>query len=288
MESFLKWLSTPYYFNPSKWFKLKASFSLALLVFVFLYVFRPFSISSLSDNIILEYTLGIGLVSFLSSLYLFFIPSFIFKNFFNEDNWTIGRNLLFIFMSLLFVGSILWVFASFYRTNNHISHISYPLFLAYTYLTGSFPIFLLIVINEKKVRLRREKRAKEIKIIKSKENNIHKKEIIIYAENNKEYLKVVVDKLVYITSQGNYASFFFVKDNDLKEKVLRVTLNKITKELESFDTIIRCHKSYLINKDFIDSISGNARGYLIQSSLVPFQIPVSRSFCKESLEKIAK
>lgn len=289
MVSFLKWLSTPYYFNPSKKFKLKASILLGLLVFAFLYIFRPFSISSLDESLILNYTLVISLVSFISSLYMFFIPPLLFKDFFNEDQWTIGRNLLFIFISILCIGTILWLFANFYRTNNQVSQISYLTFLTYTFLTGSLPVLFLVLLNEKNVRLKRIKRAKEITIIpKTKEKKKSQKEIRIYAENNKEFLNVVVDQLVYITSQGNYASFFFQKDDDLKEEVLRVTLNKVTRELETFDSIIRCHKSYIINKDFIDHVSGNARGYLLHSKLIPFQIPVSRSFSKESLEKIAK
>jgi len=66
--------------------------------------------------------------------------------------------------------------------------------------------------------------------------------------------------------------------------ILRVTLTKIDEELQDYTSIIRCHKSYIINVNFITDISGNARGYLLKSDVIPFDIPVSRNFSKQSLK----
>ena len=287
MESIKKWLSTPYYFNPSSWFKLKTSFILAISLFCFLYVFRPFTISFLEEKYVFEYTFGISLTVFLGSSYMLFVPPLLFKDYFDEDHWTIGKNILLLFISLFINGTILWYLVCIYRTNLGLEPIKYPVFLAYTYLSGAFPIFLIIVINEKKARLKREKKAEVIsELTNLKPKEVFEKKVIIYADNQKEFLKISIDNLVYITSQGNYASFFSIKNNDLKEEILRVTLTKVMNELSDYKTIIRCHKSYIINSKYIKKISGNARGYLIDTDILPFQIPVSRSFSKESLEKL--
>ena len=76
---------------------------------------------------------------------------------------------------------------------------------------------------------------------------------------------------------------FTKKDGLLKEHILRTTLTKIYKELSEYNHIIRCHKSYIINSNYMKEIRGNARGYTLKSPSIPFDIPVSRRFPKDSL-----
>ena len=289
IKSFKSWLNTPYYFNPSLMFKVKTSFRLGLFVFLFLYVFKPFTLSTF-EHVLLEYTLGIGIVTFLGSFFMLYIPALIFKDFFNEDNWTIGRNIFLIIISLFLLGSFLWYFASLYKTQKGIKHISYVSFLVYTFLVGAIPVLFVVFFNEKKVREKREKTAEKLNLLKQERllnlNKVLEKNIIIYSGNNKDSLEFCIDDLVYISSQGNYASFFFVDEKkSLKEKILRTTLTKIDNQLKDYKNIIRCHKSYIVNVKFIDSISGNARGYLLKSQTIPHQIPVSRSFNKTDLKE---
>ncbi|MEE9408782.1 MAG: LytTR family transcriptional regulator DNA-binding domain-containing protein [Polaribacter sp.] len=287
MKTISNWLSMPYYFNPNISFKLKMSFFHGLFIFLFLYIFRPFYLSQF-DVIILEYTLGIGIIAFLGTFIVLYIPALIFKNYFNEDNWTVGRNIFLMTVGITFVGVFLWYLGETYKEPYNLRKLSLFEFLLYTFLVSLIPLTLFIFINEKNVREKRKKRAEKInthnKLKQQQNKNTLKDTIIIYSENKKEFIEFNIKNLVYITSQGNYASFFLLKDdNDLTEKILRVTLTKINKELEEYSCIIRCHKSYIINSKFINDINGNARGYLLKSNYISFKIPVSRSFSKQSL-----
>ena len=287
MNSIYNWLSTPYYFNPSVKFKLKMSFSLGLFVFVFLYIFKPFDLHSLK-GIVLGYTIVLGIVTAFGVFFTLYVPALIFKNYFNEDDWTIGRNLFVILFGIISIGSLLWFCGNLYKKEYGIVGLNYFTFLTYTFLVGTIPILFFVFTNEKNVREKREKRAQEINTF-NKEKLIEKPlktEITIYSENKKENIIFNTDDLVYISSQGNYASFFIKKNNDLKEKILRVTLTKINTELEDYTNIIRCHKSYIVNVSYINDINGNARGYLLKSEIIPFNIPVSRTFSKQSLKSL--
>lgn len=291
MKNILKWLSKPYFFNPSKKFKLKVSFYHGLFVFLFLYIFRPFYLS-LFDIIILEYTLGIGIIAFFATFIILYFPPLIFKKYFNEDNWTIGKNLFLMAIGITFIGVLLWYFSEMYKEPYNLKKITLLQFLFYTFLVSLIPLTFFIFINEKNVREKREKRIQNIKNFKKKKilekNKTLKDEIKIYSDNNKEYLKFKIKNLVYITSQGNYASFYLKneKEDYLIEKILRVTLTKIDVALEDYQNIIRCHKSYIINTKFIIDISGNARGYLLKSNIISIDIPVSRKFSKQSLQSL--
>jgi DNA-binding LytR/AlgR family response regulator len=195
-------------------------------------------------------------------------------------------------IGITFIGIILWYFGEMYKEPYHLKKLSLLQFLSYTFLVSLIPLTFFIFINEKNVREKREKRVFEIKEInRKKEINISKKltkEISINSDNGKENITFHIDNLVYITSQGNYASFFLKNESDLKEKILRVTLTKIATELKEYSYIIRCHKSYIVNINIINDISGNARGYLLKSDFIPIDIPVSRSFSRESLQKLIR
>ena len=283
----LDWLSTPYYFNPSIIFKIKISTNFGICVFVFLYVFKSFSLASFGDHI-LQYTAAIGVFTFLGSFLMLFIPPLLLPDYFNEDKWTVGKNILFLLLATLFVGSLLWYCSTIYKDGKELPIVSLPLFLMYTFLVGAIPIFFSVYLNEKNLRRNRRHKIKEIKKFKEKRILENKKtlktEIIIYSDNQKEKIVFNINNLVYVTSQGNYASFFLkLEDNKLKEKILRVTLSKIEQELEPYTKVIRCHKSYIVNTNFMADISGNARGYILISNLLSIEIPVSRSFSKQSL-----
>tara|TARA_R110001606_G_scaffold393940_1_gene564376 strand:- start:2139 stop:3008 length:870 start_codon:yes stop_codon:yes gene_type:complete len=287
MKSFSSWLSTPYYFNPSIKFKLKVSLYFGFFVFLFLYVFKPFNLYSLKE-LILGYTIVLGVVTSFGVFFMLFIPALIFKNYFDEDKWTIGRNLFIILIGIVLIGSFLWYFGNLFKNTYGIKGLNYFTFLSYTFFVATIPLLFFVFINEKNVREKREKRANEINIY-NKEKLVKKElnpEITIYSDNKKEKIVLKTDDLVYISSQGNYASFFIQKNIDLKEKILRVTLAKINEELEEYTNIIRCHKSYIVNVNYIKDISGNARGYLLKSDVIPFEVPVSRSFSKQSLKSL--
>ncbi|WP_347173066.1 LytR/AlgR family response regulator transcription factor [Polaribacter uvawellassae] len=287
MKTIFSWLSAPYYFNPSILFKLKVSFSFGFFVFIFLYIFKPFNLYSIVD-FVLEYTILLGIITTSGVFFMLIVPPLLFKNYFDEDKWTVGRNLFVILIGLIIIGSFMWYLGNLYKSTFGIKGLNYITFLTYTFLVGTIPLLFFVFINEKGSRERREKKANEINELKKEKlvEKVLKKEVTICSDNQKEKIVFKVDDLVYISSQGNYASFFIRKNTDLKEKILRVTLTKIDEELQDYSKIIRCHKSYIINVNFITDINGNARGYLLKSDIIPFDIPVSRSFSKQSLKSL--
>ena len=281
-------MNKPYYFNPSIKFKSKVSLVFGFF-FSFLYIFEPFTLSTFKEYLF-DYTLGIGLVTFVGTLIVLIIPPILFKNYFNENKWTIGRNLIYIGLCIIFIGTILWFFGQFFKQETTIKHINYFTFIYYTFLVSALPLIIFISFNEKNIRQKREETAKEINDFKNAklEVNLPLKIVIISSENNKESFSIEVEKLVYITSEGNYVSFFIIDNNELKEKILRVTLIKIESFLKDYDFIIRCHKSYIVNTKYVNKVTGNARGYLLKCNILDFYIPVSRKFSKKSLLTLVK
>lgn len=276
------WLQAPYYFNPSIKFKVIVSLVVGFIICFFLFVFKPFLLTNFKD-FLLDYSLRVGLISFLSLVFCFVITPRFLKSFFDEDKWTIGKNLLFLFSTVFFVGCVLCIYTYYYKLNRGISQITFLTFIYYTYLVATFPILFYVFYNEYYARKKREKDAKSFKKTKYEEQVTEDTIIKIFSQNRKECLEFLSKDLVYITSEGNYASFFILEKNVLKEKILRVTLTKIEESLIGFNLFIRCHKSYIVNTKYVKNVSGNARGYLLSLDFLDFEIPVSRSFSKKSI-----
>ena len=153
-QKFKHWVNKPYYFNPSIKYKCKLSLILGFFLFVFLYVFEPFTLSTFGDYLF-TYTLGIGVISILTDILLLVGLPLLLPSFFDEDNWTLGKNFLFITCSLFIIGSALWYYGYLYKLNIKMEHVPYYRFLYYTLLVGLFPVTAFVSVNQNKISKKR-------------------------------------------------------------------------------------------------------------------------------------
>lgn len=285
----LHWLKKPYFFINSFKFNFIICLGVGFFIFLFLFIFRPFGITSILNNKLL-YTAGFGLITFICSSFFFLLFPILFQSFFDDENWTVAKNILFLFLLVFFISVGNYYYNSLVQNTQNIDLLSLKDFLGFTFTIAIFPIIIFTYVSEKMYRYHREKTAKKIMNIKLSKKvdskDIDTNEIIIFGENNKENISFNVNDLIYITSQGNYASFYLKTEKQTKERIIRSTLFNIQKCLNNYSNFVRCHKSYIINTKFINSVSGNARGYYLKSDSINKKIPVSRNFKKDELTNL--
>jgi DNA-binding LytR/AlgR family response regulator len=98
-------------------------------------------------------------------------------------------------------------------------------------------------------------------------------------------LLINLNELVYIEAQENYSRVVWAEGDQVKEKILRVTLKNIERQITD-NKIVRCHRSFIINTQVEFSILGNSNGYSLKSKLFSDTIPISRTLGKEIVSKI--
>lgn len=76
---------------------------------------------------------------------------------------------------------------------------------------------------------------------------------------------------------SNYADFCYIANNETKHTTLRITLKQIRATLEDVDSIVQCHRAFLVNLNFVVSLSTRSQGYQLQLFGIEKQIPVSRA-----------
>jgi DNA-binding LytR/AlgR family response regulator len=109
--------------------------------------------------------------------------------------------------------------------------------------------------------------------------------IVILKSDTREALQINLKELLFVEAQENYSRIVYLDNNELKERLLRVTLKNIEKQVTD-ENIVRCHRSYMINTLVSFKILGNSNGYLLRSDLFPDSIPISRSLGKELVAKL--
>ena len=108
--------------------------------------------------------------------------------------------------------------------------------------------------------------------------------LTITGENNKVILAINYDQLLYVKSSGNYLDIFYLNGENKSKELVRASL----KELESKITdssIVRIHRSYMVNKHRISSFKKNRKGYKLMVQHAPEEvIPVSIGY-KDKFEE---
>ena len=241
----INWLKRPDFFYSDIKHKLIICLIISSSVFLFLYIFQPFGISILTKDIFF-YTGGFGLITFfLCFSFSVFLPLLLKKSF---KNWTVGKNILFLLFIIITISIVNWFYNSLVQGINGIKLKSLPCFFFNTFTVSVFPVILFTFLKERLFRKKREKISKEIMKMKtSTEVKRNENEIIIYGDNDKENITFSIKDIVYVTSQGNYASFFIYTNKTLEERVLRTTLTSVASNLSEYSSIVRCHKSYIVN-----------------------------------------
>jgi len=93
-------------------------------------------------------------------------------------------------------------------------------------------------------------------------------------------LNIGLNEFIMAQANSNYTSIWYLNEKKVQSKLLRLKLKSVAEQLHEHKTVIRCHKSYLVNKNKIVSSNGNARSLNFIIDGIEQCIPVSRSFDK--------
>jgi len=279
------WLKKPFPFVADFQTKFLISFAFGVFIYLFLLVFQPFGIDSIIVNKAI-YLLGFGFVTFFVLLFtLAFLPLILRKTF-DLDKWNIGKEIGFIILNVTFISLFNYVYDTAFSEVHTQDHSLY-FFIPVTIAVGIIPVTIMVFFFEIYLRERNEKSASEIssKIQHERysKGNAPNKPIVFTSETGKELLSIDDNHLVFIKSEDNYCKVYFNEGNSIQTSLLRITLKNIENQLVAFPDILRCHRSYIVNKKKVFKITGNARAYNVHFENCKETAAISRSFSKESL-----
>ncbi|MBO9635056.1 MAG: LytTR family transcriptional regulator [Chitinophagaceae bacterium] len=274
-------------------YSIRLSTSFAVFISLFLIIFRPFDMDSLPRQTIIISSLILGLVTF-SCIFLcdFLLPR-IFPDFFKEDKWTTGKQILDVLFVLLVIGSVNFLlfpklFGGALNWDNFL-HVQ-----GLTIVVGILPISIFTLLKQN-VWLRQFK--KEAALLQDKLQEKKQTElptspasqhptISFTGENNNEKFMVEDHQLIYIESASNYVKLFFEKNGRVNYTIIRSTMKKVEEILQGHAMFFRCHRTYIVNLDKVEAVEGNAQGYKLKITGSEERLPVSRNLNKEFSDRL--
>jgi len=282
-KRFFSWFSKPFPFFETLREKLTLPVYVGLSVAVILILFNP---SQNFENLDLQIfkVISYALIAFgVSATFNIFLP-LLFKTFFEIDRWNVWKIILFTVLKIMIIGVANASFA--YYFDNLSANINFLNFfwnvLVHTFIIAVVPVVILVFWLEKFFY------KKHFRIANATSEKIRSLESKIPENNFFEFdnFRIALDALYYIKSEGNYSTFFYMSEGEVRKKMIRISLKDVEDKFDSQNQFVRCHKSYIVNLEKIQKVEGNARRYNFLLDEQGMVVPVSRSFPKTLLSEI--
>lgn len=278
-------LKEPHPVEPSIQKRLYTCIVFGVFVFLFLFVFRPFGLNELPTGI-LPIALGYGFTCFVVMVVLNIAIPRLTPHFFNEENWTLGKELFWISVNIFCIGIANAVYTSF-ALGWHLSIQQIAVFEGFTLAIGCIPTSVMVWMKHNQLRIKYQEQAQELNNELHTENHAETTGLVtLTSENRNEDIALSVNNLIVIRSAENYVEVIYMVDAATKKQLLRNTLKNISQQLEAYPSLLRCHKSYLVNLDKVIKISGNAQGYKLHLESIDEPVPVSRNLNEEIIKRL--
>jgi len=278
------WLHKPYPFIERSKGKIILASSFGIFVYVFLSIFQPFGASEITHHKHL-FLLGFGVCVFIGIFLNYMVLPNLFTKIFDADQWQIKKEMLFLGWNFLLIALFNYTYNT--TVGSKITKYHSVLeFIGITISVGIFPVIILIFLTERNLNTKNSAAAKILMNATPSEKEKHPEDsqLSIVLENVKlTPFEIDLEYFIFATSANNYTTIFYVKQQKLHKKLFRLSIKNLEQQLTKFKSIVRCHRSYLVNKQHIKTIKGNARSLVLVLEYYEEPIPVSRSFPKENL-----
>ncbi len=112
--------------------------------------------------------------------------------------------------------------------------------------------------------------------------------IVLIGRLKGDRLKINIENLYFIKSCDNYCEIKYLDSDNIKIDLFRVSLKELENQILS-DFIIKVHKSYILNLNYVSYFEGNINNTKAHLKLCDTKIAIARSkrdFVKEKYKKL--
>jgi DNA-binding LytR/AlgR family response regulator len=249
-----------------------------LFIFFFLFIFKPFGFSQMESGLQLIISFGFGLVT----SFMLFILKFLIEPLIIRGSWTIGKNIIWDFVVAICIGVANYFYISLVFSQMLV--FKYLFFAIWTaILVGIIPVTISYIVRLNTIY---KAALKEAALVP--EEILWESEVVIRAGNYKNEVRLNPKNIIYLCSNDNYVTIVTIKGDSQNKQTIRGTLKSCETELSKNSRFLRCHKCYIVNLDFVESVSGHIQNMKISLLQSGIEIPVSRSKAMIITKRIKK
>ena len=249
-----------------------------LFITLFLIYFKPFNLHlDTNENNVFQISF-FGCITTIVLVFFLYVSPLLLPNLFSDKNWKVGYQIILILLIILVIATFNSIY-SIYRNSIPFSWDIYLLMLSRTCVLGIFPTaFITFLDYNQKLKSNLNLASNILKnkkeFLKDSRHVTHQ----ISTDLKNETFSFIENDFNYAIADGNYTDICFLDENKLKKVTHRVTLLSFEIQLKEVSSLVRCHRSYIVNLNKVKNISGNAQGLKLELINYSEIIPVSRKY----------
>lgn len=245
---------------------------------------QPFGLSDFTNDSKTLYLIGFGIVAFVGMLVAKFILPMILSNFYNDQQWTVGRQIVHLSATILIVGSSIMLYSNYFN----ITALTF-IDIIKTVAVCILPIVVITFIQQKLFHNKFSTTAENINSSLESINPPASKQlfpVMVFGESGQK-LSLIPNQLIYAETSKDSTDFYWQSLMGVEKTTIQTPLAQVEKELAAHPQFVRLHRNFVINMRGIHKVEGNARGYRLRIARTKYEIPVSWKFHKK-LEQIGQ
>jgi DNA-binding LytR/AlgR family response regulator len=263
-------------------------FIISLLVGLFVAIVavgvQPFGISEFLNSSKTLYLIGFGIVAFFGMLISKLVLPMVLSNFYNDQLWTIARQVVHLSVTILVVGILIMAYSNYFNI------------VAFTFIdiikavaVAIIPITIITFIQQNLFHNKFSTTAENINSNLGSINPPNSKQlfpVMVFGEIGQK-LSLIPNQLIYAETSKDSTDFYWQSLMGIEKTTVQTPLAQVEKELAAHPQFVRLHRKFVINMRGIHKVEGNARGYRLRIARTKHEIPVSWKFHKK-LEQIGQ
>lgn len=284
---FTKIANTPYPLLQNKLIKVGIGLSWGLFVVFILFFFKPLDLDSINMTEVLSFAIKGGIITSIIILFNTLVLPDFFVPMRNELEWTIKKEVLFILWNVLLI-AILVAFYSFFYVGlyNLYNVLLFP--IVSIFAIAPF-VIAYVILNEKFLNKTLNKEADAISnSLNYKKRLTNQQDELVKFETADGVKNIKVIDIIFLSETKKYVAVYFFNNGLMNELKLKMSLKDAREQLRKYTAFYRCQKKWVINLDYVTSVSADARGYLLNLKNCSIRVPVSRSLTNEITNRLAK
>lgn len=276
-------------------FSWKGNIAVILIISVFvggfLAVFQPFGLQNTAIPGKIFILLGYGLVNMVILSFDLLVVPMLLPKLFTETRWKVVHQIAFLIFIVFTIGLGNYYYSRYFFGFPPGGASGVLLFQFYTLVIAIFPITVVTILNynrhlRRNLGLAGDMRRKVEEMPPHPERTDKIISIPVFSKDEK--LEVRLSDLFYLHAEGNYIKVLSKRENKIHSTVIRSTMKTIEAELrEYFPPLARTHRSYIVNIDLIEDVSGNSQGLLMDLKGLDHKVPVSRGYVERVKELLS-
>ena len=245
---------------------------------------QPFGLSDFKNDSKMLFLMGFGVVAFVGMLIAKFVLPQLLKSFYDNQSWTIARQVVHLTVVMLIIGSLIMAYGNYFNIIS-LTFIDVLKGLALGIIPAIIITFIQQNLFQKQFAIAAEKINDNLKSL-SLPTSKQLLPVLVFGESGKK-LSLLPNQLIYAETSKDSTDFYWQNLMGVEKTTVQTSLLNVEKEFSTHPQFVRLHQNFVVNMRGIQSVEGNARGYRLRIARKNQAIPISWKFHKK-LENIGQ